>query len=269
MVTLAFDGDQGCTKEAVMIVRYSFVFLAVLLWSLPHNERASVSNARATDRTAGSVYGDCKHEPATIKSAMQQLLSGDYERSQKAQKALLNLAQQSAPCRQEVVRSLIREMDKPNLDFERQPSNYYLWKEGSQVLADLKATEALDLLISHLDLTNGFHSASMAFQPAIVGVSKMGQAAVPKLALALQKNPKPRIRMAAAYCLTSIGGAAARDALRLAQSGETDQCVAKFIDISLNTFSYKSKDGIAFDIASPHANAKARRTWLMAFECFE
>ena len=137
------------------------------------------------------------------------------------------------------------------------------------MLGELKAIEALDLLISRLDLTNGFHSSSMVFQPAILGVTRMGQAATSKLALALQQNPKARIRMAAAYCLTEIGGVSAMNALRRAQEHESDPCVAKFIRISLNTFTYKSKSGISFGNKAPEANKDARQSWLMAFQCVE
>jgi HEAT repeat protein len=137
------------------------------------------------------------------------------------------------------------------------------------LLGELRAIEALDLLIAHLDATNGFHSSSMVFQPAIIGVRQMGKAAVPKLTLALKENPKPSIRMAAAYCLTDIGGEAAMHALSQAQEDESNRCVTNFIRVSLNTFRYQSKNGIAFDNDAPQANGEARGRWLLAFQCVE
>lgn len=210
----------------------------------------------------------CDDESGDIRTALQRLSSGEYTQIELARNTLLSYAKKSPACRKEVVAGLMQSMDKPDLNFERDLSDYFVWREGSQLLGEMNATEALDLLISHLDLTNGLHSASKVFQPAILGVRQMGPAAIPKLAVALQ-SPKARVRMAAAYCLTHIGGVSAMNALSHAQAGETNQCVARFISISLNTFSYKSKGRIAFDNKAPQANVDARRNWLMAFECVE
>jgi len=216
------------------------------------------------------VHGEaCKHEQTLIGMEVKQLSSGDYDQTLHARNTLLNVAHESDACKQAIVRALIVAMDQPNLDFERHISNYYLWREGSQLLGELRAVEALDLLISHLDLTNGFHSSSMAFQPAILGVRQMGQAAIPKLAVALQKHAKPSIRLAAAYCLTDIGGVAAMNSLKRAKERESNSCVANFIQVSLKTFSYKTKSGISFDNRAPQANSDGRRSWLMAFQCVE
>lgn len=230
-------------------------------------DRLPLSNS--VESTSVSYEHDCKDERGTIEINLLQLSSGDHDQVQKAKTVLVNIAHKSNDCDGEVVRALMEAMDKPNLDFERQLSSYYLWREGSQLLGELKAIEALDLLIEHLDATNGFHSASMVFQPAMIGVRTMGKAAVPKLALALKQNPKPSIRMAAAYCLADIGGDAAMDALAEALEHESNRCVSNFIRVSLNTFRYKSKNGIAFDTKAPQADEEARRKWLLAFQCVE
>lgn len=255
-----------------MIFRYSTPILAISLLTMTFYNRPIRNNLQPVQLSVGSsiVYKNhCRNESGAIETALRQLSSGDYNQAQKARNVLVNFAHQSNACRQQIVRSLIKTMDKPDLDFERQPSNYYLWREGSQLLGELNGIEGLDLLISHLDRTNGFHSASMVFQPAILGVRQMGHAAVPKLALALKQNPKARIRMAAAYCLTEIGGNSAMNALTQAQAGETNQCVANFIRISLNTFTYRSKRGLSFDNQAPQANANARQNWQVAFQCVE
>lgn len=219
------------------------------------------------------VSGDyrvvCADESGDIRTALQRLSSGEYTQIELGRNTLLGYAKKSPACRKEVVAGLMQSMDKPDLDFERDLSNYFVWREGSQLLGELNATEALDLLISHLDLTNGLHSASKVFQPAILGVRQMGAAAIPKLTVALLQSPIARVRMAAAYCLTDIGGVSAMNALSHAQTSEANQCVARFISISLSTFSYKSKGRISFDNRAPQANIDARRNWLMAFECVE
>ena len=96
------------------------------------------------------------------------------------------------------------------------------------------AVEALDLLIEHLDANDGFFSASMVHQPAVLGVKAMGVVAVPKLASALRQHPNRNIRLAAALCLADIGGPEATDALKQALSSESDQCVRRFISLSVD-----------------------------------
>jgi hypothetical protein len=256
-----------------MISRRLSLLLVFLFVVLMVDERAPKGDLQplndSVELTSVVDQGGCKDERGTVGVTLQQLSSGDYRQIEKAKTVLLNLARQSNDCRSEVIHALMEAMDKPNLDFERQPPSYYLWREGSQLLGELSAIEALDLLIAHLDATNGFHSASMVFQPAIIGVRQMGKAAVPKLAVALKQNPKPSIRMAAAYCLTDIGGEAAMHALSQAKEDESNRCVANFIRVSLDTFTYKSKTGIDFNNDAPQADGEARQRWLLAFQCVE
>jgi hypothetical protein len=211
----------------------------------------------------------CDHKADDIKSALHNLFTGEFSQVEQARPRLLKYAKESQACRQAVVHSVMKNMDIPNLKFEGELANYLIWREGAILLGELQATEALDLLISHLDLNNGFHSGSKIFQPAILGVSRIGKAAVPKLTVALLESQKVGVRMAAAYCLTVIGGRSAMDALKKAQRSETDRCVARYIHISLDTFSYKSHGRIRFDNDAPQANLDMRRNWMMAFECVE
>jgi hypothetical protein len=108
----------------------------------------------------------CDDASSDIRAALQRLSSGEYTQIELGRNTLLSHAKKSLACRKEVVAGLMERMDKPDLDFERDLLNYFVWREGSQLLGELKATEALDLLISHLDLTNGLHSASKVFQLA-------------------------------------------------------------------------------------------------------
>src|SRR5215216_1011513 len=256
-----------------MIIRHSALIFLVTLLVLTIGHRSTASNIERINYCVEFITvvqrEDCEHEQTIIGMTLKQLSSGDYNQTLHARNTLLNVANESNACKQAIVQALMVAMDQPNLDFERHTSDYYLWREGSQLLGELRAVEALDLLISHLDLTNGFHSGSMVFQPAILGVRQMGQAAIPKLALALQQHAKPSIRLAAAYCLADIGGVAAMNALTRAQEGESNSCIANFIRVSLKTFSYKTKSGISFDNKAPQANLDGRRSWLMAFQCVE
>jgi len=255
-----------------MFFQLTLTVLALLLLSSPSKHPTRQPHPQPGDRSrfafVNNFYrAECRDQSGDIRTDLQRLSSGEFTQSELGRSSLLGRAQKSPECRKEVIHALMERMDKPDLNFEKDISSYFVWREGSQLLGELKATEALDLLISHLDLTNGLHSSSKVFQPAILGVRQMGLAAVPKLAVALLQSPKAGVRMAAAYCLTDIGGVSAMNALRRAQNSEGNQCVARFIRISLSTFSYKLKGQIAFGNEAPQANEDARRNWLTAFDC--
>src|SRR2546427_384200 len=107
-------------------------------------------------------------------------------------------------------------MDKPDLDFAREPSMYYVWREGASLLGELRASEALDLLISHLDLTIGIFSSTMSQQPALWGLIKMGAIAIPKLDIVLRQSSNREMKRYAVYCIANIGGDSARYTLEQA-----------------------------------------------------
>jgi HEAT repeat protein len=132
-----------------------------------------------------------------------------------------------------------------HLDTAHDQTSHYLWREGSNLLGDLKATQALDLLISHLAMDDGDYSESMAHQPALWGVIKIGSSAVPKLENALVHSPDPAMRWSAIYCLSFIGGHSAVMVLRRAFPLEHNECLSRFIDVSIKSLSnkqYKLKD---------------------------
>ena len=108
-----------------------------------------------------------------LTNALTQL-SGSYEEAQTARATFLRAANKSADCKQQIVSSIMKAMDKPGLDISRNQRDYYLWREGSRLLGELKATEALDLLISHIGMTDGEWSVSMVHQPALGGIIEMG-----------------------------------------------------------------------------------------------
>lgn len=249
------------------------IFATLIILSVPSAQRkadALQSRNRSSLASNRAPSMACRDESNGIRTSLQQFSSGEYVPIKEARKLLLDYAKKSPACRRKIIGELVDSMDTHDLNFERQPSSYYLWREGSQLLGEMKAIEALDLLISHLDLTDGYHSASMVFQPAVVGVRQMGPAAVPKLAIALRESPRISVRMAAVHCLTDIGGLAAMHVLEQAQASETSNCVSHFISVSLTTYRYTSKFGrVLFSSGALQANTKVRQDWLTASECVE
>lgn len=182
----------------------------------------------------------CSREVA-ISASVRLLGVGNQQQIPEARAVLLNIAKQSDECRSEVVAALMKAMDRPSLDFTHDAASYNLWLYGSDILGELQAVGALDLLISHLSTSSSFFSTSMSHQPALRGVVKMGEIAIPKLKEVLLHDPDPRMRHSAVFCIATIGGLSAVHALKEAGTTEADECIRKFIGVSLDSFDDKGK----------------------------
>ena len=177
------------------------------------------------------------------RNAIEQISTTANE-SSSAIKSILERAGSSPICRTEIIRDLRDAMDSPSLNLVSNQREFFLWSNGSKILGDLKAVEALDLLIDHLNLNDGLYSSSMCHQPAVGGVEAMGDVAIPKLTAALQRSPNRDIRLAAALCLGHIGSSDAIGALKQSLDAQTDQCVHRYIELSITPENkIEKKDG--------------------------
>jgi HEAT repeat protein len=192
-------------------------------------------------------------ERDVLTNALTQL-SGSYDEAQRARATFLRAADKSAHCKQQIVSSIMKAMDKPGLDITRDQASYYLWREGSMLLGELKASEALDLLISHMRMNDGEWSVSMVHQPALGGIIEMGPIAIPKLRAVLG-SPDPASRHYAVYCVAQIGGPSALQALKQALPSESDKCVKRFIQASIKSLDNEKK------------KLQDNGEWLPAFLC--
>lgn len=189
-----------------------------------------------------------------ISNAVRTLASAKTSRVASARALLLNSSKQSTECRSKIVEALMKAMDQPNLDFKRDTESYYLWRNGADLFGDLQATEALDLLISHMNLSTAFFNSSMNHRPAMRGIIKMGSLALPKLTEVLLHNPDPQMRSSAIYCVATIGGQPAVAVLKQALVSESDVCVKRLIKTSLDSF-------------DDEGQIKNRMEWFAAFNC--
>ena len=178
-----------------------------------------------------------------------------YPELERARRRLLDNAKLSAECRGQVIAALIEAMDKPQIDLLR---DFDLWRYGSSLLADVKGIEGLDLLIKHLDLTDGT-SINVSHYPAMEGVIKFGPAAIPKLGAALRENTDRNYRLRAIFCIAQIGGPTAVPVLRNALSSESDSCAHRFIQVSIDALSNPRAPG--------EITVQDREKWFAAFSC--
>lgn len=188
-------------------------------------------------------------------------LSSDGPEASQAASKLIDEAKESRECRVAVIKDLMRALNEA--DLQNDQSAFLLWARGSGILGELKAVEALDLLIDHLNLNDGLFSASMVHQPVVPAVESMGEVAIPKLGFALEHHPNRDIRLATALCLADIGGSEALVVLKDALNSETDECVRRFITLSLPTRTEERKS----DPERSENVGEVLRQRLLAFRC--
>ena len=193
-----------------------------------------------------------------IAAAVKSLSSGTYEAQQQAVVFLKADAERSPACRKRVITSMILAMDQPNLDLTGGTPQFFLWHNGTRLLGELKATEALDLFIANIDRHDG-SGFPFNHYPAVRGVIDMGESALPKLQTVLRENPDRYTRRLTVFCIALIGGRSAHHILRQALKGETDSCVTSCIRATLTSFNNKRRPHHIFD--------ESRTKWYTTFLC--
>jgi hypothetical protein len=193
-----------------------------------------------------------------ISTAVGSLSFGSYEDQQEAVTFLKTSAERSTACRKQVIESLSTAMDQPDLDLTGGRPQFYLWLYGARILGELKAVEALDLLIANFHLHDG-SGFPLNHYPALGGVIIMGEVALPKLRVVLRDNPNRYTRRHAVFCIALIGGRSAEEILKRALVRESDACTTSCIRATLTSFNNKRR---------PHHISDERRTdWYTTFLC--
>jgi len=156
----------------------------------------------------------------------------EAERAQ-AKKGLRSMARASAQSRQQVIRELVKLVagSEPVLRASS-TAHYDAWSFAAELLGQVKAVEALDVLIACINCNNGLHGLSSYRYPAFRALIMIGPEAVPKLIEALSKSDAST-RSRAAAALGEIGGADAKKALEQALNSERDEDVIRRIKIAL------------------------------------
>ena len=87
----------------------------------------------------------------------------------------------------------------------------------------------------------------------------MGEIALPRLQTALRDSPDRFTRRLTVFCIALIGGRSAHQILMQALEGETDSCVASYIQASFKAFNNKRRPH--------HISDEQRTTWYTTFLC--
>jgi hypothetical protein len=168
---------------------------------------------------------------------------------------LVDQSRRSAECRSALIQAIIKTMDSPETSFKDRATKINVWREGAWILEDLRATEALDYLVAHLDVSTGVFSTTMSQKLAFRPIISIGEPAIPKLKQVLRENHDANVKLDSIYCISAIGGRMALDSLREVLPFESDPCVIRFIKASIEALDNEE-----------HKLADTNK-WFLAFTC--
>ncbi|HEU4711239.1 MAG TPA: hypothetical protein VFS76_06715 [Pyrinomonadaceae bacterium] len=213
-----------------------------------------------SDTTILSVHSVPCFQDTELQESIATLKQQGGAEIARVSEALLTKARTTDECRTQLVQTLLSSMAQATDPKGNEYANFFLWMHSASMLAALEATEALDLLIANIDFTDGWAAKlSESHFPALAAILKMGQPAIPKLQVALNNDTNPHKRQLAVLCIAYIGGSQARAALEGALPRETDPCLKRFLQVSLQAYNNKDTP----NHISPALNDK----WLVAFHC--
>ncbi len=142
-----------------------------------------------------------------IKLLVSDLSSDDEKVRIHAERTLIAVGQESAELRTDVVQALLWSVatheDLNNGRCFILGSKFSYWDSVTNIFAELRATEAIDLLIRTIHCNNGF-AGSLQQEPSFDALVKMGQLAVPQLAEALKHEPGEFRKLLLSECLSVI-----------------------------------------------------------------
>jgi hypothetical protein len=241
-------------NRTVLLATFLLAIVSAVLWPVIDADACTPETITQSVRSARCFHDtDLRESIATLK----QQGGADVE---KVSESLLTKARTDDRCRTQVVQALISTMAQATNPTTNQYENFFLWLHGASLLADLKSTEALDLLIANIDFTDGWSaSISESHFPALAAILRIGRPAIPKLQVVLSNDPKSHRRKFAAFCIAYIGSSQAKTALKSAILSETDPCVKDFLKVSLQAFDNNEKPN--------HISSELNGKWLAAFYC--
>lgn len=199
-------------KWAVLLVVSFSLLLAYLALNSARHVSPHVGNVEVL-----AYAQDDRHVRSRLDELIPQLRADKESERVTAKESLVLLSHESVATRQTVIEALLKIIRTPNNsgEFVKSPPLYKQWKGAVEVIASIRAVEAIDDLIACLDCNNGLSGLSPDMFPATRAVIRMGEESIPKLSQALEQKPKP-IQYLAIMALVDIGGDKAKSALEQA-----------------------------------------------------
>lgn len=169
-----------------------------------------------------------------VESWIRNLRSNDAAEREAAKNEIITFSAKSPEARQYTIKELlpiVKVSEGPTELWKSQP-RFFEWKEATDILGTIKATEAIDVLIDCLDCNNGPSDLGPGRYPATLAIIKMGDQAIPKLAFALEeKTLGVRYRAAQALYLIGVDSAKAvlEKAVRNNKNAQTTNVIKAFL----------------------------------------
>ena len=159
-----------------------------------------------------------------IDRAIASLHSSDKSEREKGQIELQRIGR-IPDKRSTTIRAVTAVLEEPGV-------HYRTWYTAAGTLGALQATEAVDVLVQHIDYKEGLAEFPDGASVTTWALFQIGEPAVDVLAAALS-NGEVAVRRKAAYALGLIKGERAEQALQRARQVEKEKRVADSIDDSL------------------------------------
>jgi len=205
-------------------MRLSKVLLIILIGCLFFLKATRISHAQDYRSQIDDLLG--KLNRGVIKEDQNSITLGPtLETQDEVREGLKRLAAESAAGRSEVIRSLIGIVEDPaesKPDFVAPFGSALRWTVAVRLLGEIRATEAIDTLVSKLDQTGEFGIiSSIHYRPVSSALTKIGEPAVPRLIEALS-GTEPEIRLYAASTLAAIGQPAVTKLKKALRDGDAN-----------------------------------------------
>ena len=184
-------------KVMMPIAVISAVFIGC--YTHPNNNAKVQSHGDEIDSLLERLRPVKTYEEATTRTEVPNI-----ETQQNIQDSLMSIAEQTPESRAEVVEALIRTVQDPQVRAEGVIA--YRWTMAVNVLGELKAPEAIDILIANLGETgqNGI-VISLGYHPVAQALVKIGEPAIPRLMEVWSSDNDDEIRHQAEVALVNIG----------------------------------------------------------------
>lgn len=210
------------------------VFLATSFSAAEFGKTALIIPHRTSEQVTADKHPVPTRRKSDADDSINRLIKNlhDPNSAVTARTELIVAAKLSHESRTRVIHLLINDANnQPELDGRHvvlSGETFDYWFQSTQVLAELKATESIDLLIRCIYAGNGL-TGSMGHRPAFSALVQIGAPAVPKLSAALLASNDEYARPQVAICLGTIGGRDAERALTRALRKESSNDVIRYI----------------------------------------
>src|SRR5262249_51818612 len=124
-------------------------------------------------------------ESTPLAQEVEALYSANFSRVAEASSRLIASARLSSENRDEIVRRLTMVLDDPGTEKTRY---FNAWYASAETLGDRGAVEEINVLVRHLNYTNGVAGLTLSHVPAVKALIKIGKPAVPAVGVALSDS---------------------------------------------------------------------------------